>query len=72
MADRSQRPGPANPQPPISQPARSRGDRLIGEKHDSPNKRPIVGADVADESKGRHSEIEVEAGHHGGKRGDDE
>jgi hypothetical protein len=69
MTDRTQRPEPKIPErPPMAERDRVRGDRLIGEAHERPRKQPIVGEDVPDESKERHTEIAVEEGHHGGMR----
>lgn len=71
MVDRNQAPEPKNMQRPMPQPDRSDGDRLVGEAHETRNRRRIVGEDVPDESKERHTEIAVEAGHQSGGRRDE-
>lgn len=70
MADRDQLPDPKQSQSETAgKRGQVRGDRVMGKPHGS--KQPIVGNDVPDESKERHTEIAVEAGRHDGERRDD-
>lgn len=68
MADRDQRPDSKKPQQEMAGQGQARGDRVVGKQH---GKQPVVGRDVPDESKERHTEIAVEAGRHDGEHRDD-